>query len=575
MNLNDNELTLEIQKAVEPMIISASGWRKVFAPDGEESRAEGISMADAIQAGAAAMATAAVLKPVKTVLVGTDTRPTGKALAGAVIRVLKALGVKSRYLGISAAPEIMAESREAEYSYFFYISASHNPIGHNGFKFGSNGGVFTKAQVQPVIDEFRGIVQSGKKLRELSDILEAGSLQVPETEGKENALEDYHDFVLLTAAGSTEKIGALKKELSGNGPLGVAVDFNGSARCLSVDLRLFDELGIRHAQINGTPDAVVHAIVPEAENLNWCRELLEQKHREDPEFVLGYMPDNDGDRGNLVYIDDDGKARILEAQTVFALIVLSELTTAGNRERLAVAANGSTSLRIEEIAERFGAVCARSEVGEANAVELAELLRSRGYNVPLCGEGSNGGCIIYPSKVRDPLNSVLSLLKLLCYEKAHGNADCTIGKLIASLPEYTTTNAFSPLAGLKVRTNDFSAFKDLYEKLWTENFPALEDLGIYGAQEYQLEGTCNRQQAGPQGRSGNCRGGLKYHLFDRNRQLLGYVWLRPSGTEPLLRILVDIKGDNRELHDKLLAHQRMLIEKTDSLLQSQGCDGRS
>ena len=42
--------------------------------------------------------------------------------------------------------------------------------------------------------------------------------------------------------------------------------------------------------------------------------------------VLGYMPDCDGDRGNIVYWDkNQKKSVILKAQEVFSLSVLSEL----------------------------------------------------------------------------------------------------------------------------------------------------------------------------------------------------------------------------------------------------------
>lgn len=558
------ELASEVRNALENMIISTSGWRKVFAADGAESSSPEVSLADKILSGCAALATVRILKPSRRILLATDSRPTGKQLAACVSSVFAALGISFTYLGISAAPEAMAESRREEFAYFFYISASHNPIGHNGFKFGSDGGVFDKSAEQPIADEFRRICSSEK---DLAWVLENLAGQEPAASGKTRAVSDYKDFVLRTAAGSKAAVESFKKQMKSKLDIGIAIDFNGSARCLSADLPLMDELGIAHVEINSDPAKIAHAIVPEAENLDFCRRLLEEQHKKDSRFMLGYMPDNDGDRGNLVYIDDDGQARIMAAQTVFALITLAELA-ASAKDNLAVAANGPTSMRIDEICSHFGAKCFRSEVGEANAVSLAEKLRAGGFNVPLCGEGSNGGCIIHPSKVRDPLNSVLSLLKLLSSPQALsswlGKPQCTVAELVASLPVYTTTDAFSPLAGMKVGTNDFSAFKDRFEDLWDEAFPTLAELGIVRCVEFQLEGTDCVQARGKAGRSGGCRGGLKYLLYDKNDCLMGFTWMRPSGTEPLLRLLVDLKGDAPELHDRLLAHMRNLIQKTDA-----------
>ena len=41
----------------------------------------------------------------------------------------------------------------------------------------------------------------------------------------------------------------------------------------------------------------------------------------------------------------------------------------------------------------------------------------------------------------------------------------------------------------------------------------------------------------------------------------GRILIRPSGTEPVLRVLVDIKGKNEVLHDEILKYQRSLIER--------------
>ena len=70
-------------------------------------------------------------------------------------------------------------------------------------------------------------------------------------------------------------------------------------------------------------------------------------------------------------------------------------------------------MRIEKICSAFGAEVFRSEVGEANVVNLSEKLMKDGWIIRLLGEGSNGGNITYPATVRDPMNTVGSILKLL------------------------------------------------------------------------------------------------------------------------------------------------------------------
>ena len=227
---------------------------------------------------------------------------------------------------------------------------------------------------------------------------------------RSRSLERYETFVLSTAAKSTEAsdhdrfrqglLQAHQKEA-----LSVLGELNGSARSASIDKHLLSSLGLKVTLINNRPGEVVHAIVPEGENLELCRTTLEELYAKDRSYRLGYVPDNDGDRGNLVYISEQsGKAHILEAQSVFALVVLAELsqTRLQNPDKLlATVVNGPTSMRIEHIAQAFDAEVFRCEVGESNVVELAALKREQGYLVPVLGEGSNGGNITHPAKVRD------------------------------------------------------------------------------------------------------------------------------------------------------------------------------
>ena len=75
-------------------------------------------------------------------------------ISGCAVRILLALGKKVAFLSIASAPEIMAYSSQLEGASFFYISASHNPIGHNGFKFGRDGGVYSSQTSADLIRRF-------------------------------------------------------------------------------------------------------------------------------------------------------------------------------------------------------------------------------------------------------------------------------------------------------------------------------------------------------------------------------------------------------------------------------------
>lgn len=538
---------MNIKKQLDNMILSPSGWRKVFAESGlEEDKTRAIADEDKV------ISTAMALSLIKTknlnrIVIGTDARPTGPEIARYMINTFLYFKIDVIYIGIASAPEIMAFSSLENFDCFVYISASHNPIGHNGVKFGKNGGVFPAEEIYPIIDNFKKIVLEDDTVR-LKEIIDSKDTLPISMKGK--ALIDYRNFVLSAVTEDSNEYKFIKSIKEGK-KIGIVGELNGSARGISIDKSFLKELGINTLFLNDTPGEVVHGIVPEGENLELCRKTLEEKHKIDPSFILGYVPDNDGDRGNLVYINKNGKSVILKAQEVFALVVYSTLMMYKGKKELAVAVNGPTSYRIEEISNKFKAKTFRAEVGEANVVQLGEQLRRQGYAVPILGEGSNGGNITYPSKVRDPMNTLLCLCRVISdgYE---------LSDLLEALPIYTTTDAFSSAAKLHLKTKNFNSLKEIYEdnfiKEWENKKNILAKYKIEKYKEVQTNGIIERYEKG-----NGQKGGLKMIFTDVEDNFIAYIWMRPSGTEPLFRISADVKGDNIELHDLLLEWQKAMI----------------
>jgi phosphoglucomutase len=634
--IQDDEGQGELDRALEGLILSASGWRGVFAPKGEEESGEAaISPVSRLIAAAAARCFAAWLgagrpgepwprnlgdlaPPPRTgegalILVGTDTRPTGPAIAEAVIAALLAAGCRPCYAGVLAAPEIMAWARslEGRAAGFVYISASHNPIGHNGLKFGlTDGGVLPGRDAASLIRAFRIITgrgdSPGTREKRLRNLLEGpGKAQVEEVyadmpQAKKEAYGAYLSFTSQVVYGSRE--GELRAALRRGlveYPVNIACDFNGSARAASIDSEFLGGLGLGFRAINGRPGEIAHRIVPEGESLEPCRRFLAECHREDPCWLLGYLPDCDGDRGNLVIWDEaQGKARGLEAQEVFALCCVAELAHlawTGEQgsppgRKIALVVNDPTSLRVDRIAGAFGAEVFRAEVGEANVVSLARELREQGWLVRILGEGSAGGNITHPSAVRDPLDTLFSLLKLLCVREGRPGSVGLSGEggffsiwlsrlggtcpgrfgladIIASLPPFVTTGAYEERAILRVKTGDHGRLKDRYQRIflgeWEKKRGGLRDkYGILSWEAAAYNGTVEKRGIGRFGEAG--RGGLKIHFRNKEGRDIAAIWMRGSATEPVFRVMADAEGRDRGFEEELIAWQRDMVSRADA-----------
>ena len=625
------------------MILSASGWRKVFAQSGDERDAttkigsvnkalcflaaesflEWLNARPASGQKAKAAATLNESKAKKRrlkIVVATDTRPTGKECAEYALKALCLGGADAVCLGVAAAPEIMAFARS--FDAFVYISASHNPIGHNGIKFGlDDGGVLNAAQNLEVRAIFeRKLNEAGgaeEVLKRANAAKGAAFLKAVSKEkvaaNKKASLAAYQRFSRLVTSG-TESAAAQKKFFDGlkaalkkSGTI-VCADFNGSARCLCIDKNFFSECGLKFKAINARPGLIVHEIIPEPENLVHVARFVEEtaaektsktkkaaaasKAKKAP-TIIGYMPDCDGDRGNIVYYSQkEGKAKILKAQEVFALSVLSELSFAALRQmagkkagasnkkaRLAVAVNCPTSMRIEEIATAFGAKVFRAEVGEANVVNLAREKREAGFEVPILGEGSNGGTITYPASVRDPLNTVMALAKFLAvkeawelWTKARGipfKSDYTLDDILDSLPKYTTTGVSEKRAILKIKTSDHAVLKKNFQKVFEDSFNKdseglLKKYGIVSWKASLTNGT--KEKLGAADFSKSEKGGLKILFYEKNSSApSSFIWMRGSGTEPVFRIMCDVKGKDAKKEKELLAWETKMLAQADKI----------
>lgn len=562
----------EIEESLSGYILSASGWRAVFAESkNEEDRGTAVSAADRVIAATVARAFIQWLgKKRPRILLGCDARPTGEILCDIIARIFIGLNCEVTHLYISSAPEVMAYSNTG-YDAFFYISASHNPIAHNGFKFGYNGGVCNKAEVDSVVPIFMDMVHSddvasiARYLSASIDEDQYAEILIDHRRAKESAFEFYRSFIMRIA--TANRMFSI--------PFGIVAELNGSARSAFVDIPYLNRMGAKVWAVNAFPRQIAHAIVPEGENLELCRETLEEVHRKDSDYILGYVPDNDGDRGNFVYMRSDGKAYILHAQEVFTLVATIDLAhqSMTGDDMPAIAVNGPTSSRIDEIATRLGAKVFRSDVGEANVVTLADKLRSEGYQVHVCGEGSNGGIITHPARVRDPMNSIMSVSKLYSIPGLYdylleklgckGDGKVSLETIIDALPVYTTTPAFSKDAVLRIKCPDFEKMKLVYERILQEEVGEYLVAPLCRYEVRQIDGIEESVGIGPNFRKPGSQGGYKVVFYDENDEFAAYIWLSKSKTEPVMRVMADVRGDNIELHDKLLAWQRSMVMRAD------------
>lgn len=192
----------------------------------------------------------------------------------------------------------------------------------------------------------------------------------------------------------------------------VVLDSINASGCV-VTAQLLAELGCELIHLNNRPTGdFTHAPEPTAENLkDLGPEIV--KHR----AVIGFAQDPDGDR--LAIIDEQGNYIGEEYTLALAAKYMFSKKTGS------AVANLSTSRMIDDLAAQYGSGVIRTPVGEAHVANA--MLEN---NCIIGGEGNGGVIDLRVVPVRDSLVGIALILQLLA------ETGKSVSELVAEIPRY-------------------------------------------------------------------------------------------------------------------------------------------
>ena len=315
----------------------------------------------------------------KKVLMGRDGRPTGDVMARLSASILNMMGLDVVDAGMVPTPTIMYGVRECGFDAGIMLSASHNPLEWNAFKFVKKGGIFTDEDDLAIMNNY---IESPLTMPSWDKV---GSYKI------DDFVVEKHLEVVLNAV----DVDLIKK--SGLKVLLDPVNCSGSI----ITKKLFDKLGIDAYYIfDEAHGHFQRPAEPIPAHLTHLKDIILSK-----KVDVAFAQDPDADR--LVVADETGKVLSEELTPVLALKALL------NRgERGSVVLNMSTSSAGSTLNTQYQGTTFRSKVGEANVVKKVALEKS------FYGIEGNGG-VIYPkvNAARDSLVGIALILELLAKEK--------------------------------------------------------------------------------------------------------------------------------------------------------------
>jgi phosphoglucosamine mutase len=380
----------------------------------------------------------------RPVLVGRDTRLSGPMLEAALCAGLASVGLDVWKLGIIPTPGVAYLTRSVGAAAGVVISASHNPIEDNGFKFFADDGAKLPDAIE---DEIAALV--------------AAHGELPRPTGA--AVGDILDRSRVVRA-YERHCAALGSSLRGTT---VVVDGAfGAAYALAP--RIFKGLGAEVIQLHCKPDGRRINVRCGSTELA----PLQAAVRAHPGSV-GVAFDGDADRA--LFVDEEG--HIVTGDHILA-IWARELSASGALPAKTIVATVMSNVGLERALQEAGVTLIRTAVGDRYVLEA---MQRGGYRIG--GEQSGHIIDLEANTTGDGIATAVRLLGLRARE--------------GSLHALAQIMRVYPQVLLNVRVADKRRVE--------------EDPGVRGAieqAERQLEGA-------------------------------GRVLVRPSGTEPLVRIMVE------------------------------------
>ena len=380
----------------------------------------------------------------REVIVGRDTRPSGKVIERGIIEGLVATGFEVINVGICPTPIIIHTKNLLNIPTGIIITGSHNSPEWNGLKLLSSISYLHNHDLDKISlslqsDNFTNYNANNKAIKKNVRFI--------------NPIPNY-----IKALYNHINVKKIKKENN----LRVVLDTGaGAGKCATP--QILAGLGCEVKVINNellVNDTFPREIEPVSKNLkDIIMEVWQGK------FDVGFAHDSDADRlaiigeNGVCYPEDIGLALITEH------LLKNNLSEA---KEFIFVTNLASSLMFEVIAEKYNAQVIRTQIGEVFLVEkMHKLLHDQPKSSIFGGEGSCGG-VIFPdfNNTRDGLFAAAKIIEIMV------ETGEILSKLVARLPKF-----FSHRRRIKINSKDV---RIIISKVKQELISEGEEVNQYG-----------------------------------------------------------------------------------------------
>ena len=480
----------------------------------------------------------------KGVAISYDSRRMSREFSMQTALILCANGIKT-YLfeNLRPVPELSFAVRQLKCTAGIMITASHNPPKYNGYKvYWDDGSQIVAPRDKDIIAKVRA-VENFSEIKEISreEAEEKGLLNIIGTEMDDKYISTLKDLILnpeiVKEEGKSLKVVYTPLHGTGN----------------TVAERLLKEIGIQNLYVvpeQKDPDGNFPTVdYPNPEDPKAFKLALELAKKVDADVVLATDPD--ADRLGI-FAKDSKTGEYMTYTGNMSALLIAEYRISQMQEKGLLPENGMMITTVvssdltKAIAKEYDLKMFEVLTGFKNigAVIKSEEEKDNGYKYVFGFEESYGCLIGDYARDKDGIAAIMALCEAACYYKSKGETLWDqMNNIYKKYGFYKETQVAIVLEGAE-------GAEKIQEMMTNMRNTPVDKIGNYKVLTFKDidRDYVKDMVTGEESKTGLPKSNVLYYALEEN----SWCCVRPSGTEPKIKLYMGVKGISEEDADKKL-----------------------
>lgn len=486
----------------------------------------------------------------KGVAISYDSRIMSKEFSMQTALILCANGIKA-YLfeNLRPVPELSFAIRNLGCTAGVMITASHNPPKYNGYKvYWEDGSQIVAPRDKDIIGKVRA-VESFNEIKTISkeEAEEKGLLKIIGTE-----MDDKYLSVLKNCVLNPEVMKEQGKKLRV-----VYTPLHGTGNTIAE--RLLKELGMENVYVvpeQSEPDGNFPTVdYPNPEDKKAFKLALELANKVDADVVLATDPD--ADRLGI-FAKDTKTGEYKEYTGNMSALLIAEYRISQMKEKGILPEDGMfittvvSSELAKAIAKYYNLECIEVLTGFKNIGAVMKKAEENKDKTYVFGFEESYGCLIGDyARDKDGIAAVMALCEAACYYKSKNK---TLWDAMLDIYEKYGYYKETQVSIVREGAQGAEEIKNMMKKMRNSNIDRIGNYKVLIFKDIQ-EDIIKNMETGEITKTGLPKSNVLYYALENDN----WCCIRPSGTEPKIKLYMGIKANNSKEADEKLAELKQAM----------------